>query len=224
MKSKQSKFNQNQRKHFRCFSPVFEACPKSVRPSSTNSNHSIQRTQKQPSRCSICHSLLKPSNGYRYLLVGKSTNEKFNENMTYGDCYRTYLDSKFPIDKVLIFCPKCCDDLNRIHSLKTEAEKLNEKLRQALAKTQRLPKMEIKRLRFNKKFKTMSSVPKEPINILQETVNVPIKKEIDQDESLSSNNFNFPSNFSTNTDQQNEQETLERFNSTTSVTVKRNFL
>lgn len=145
----------------------FSACPKSVRP--LNKSSSIHRTQKQRVRCSICHSLLKPSATHRFVLLGKSIQEKLDENFTYADCCRRYFDENYQNDQNQMLCPNCCHDLQRIHSFYSDANRLIEKLKRTWNKTKCLNRNSTKRLT---NVRSSLSFP-----MVEEKSSVPIKQE-----------------------------------------------
>ncbi|CAF0964905.1 unnamed protein product [Adineta ricciae] len=108
-----------------------QLCPKFLRPNPL--------LHKRHQRCSLCDRLLKTQ---RYMTVGKSVHESFaikNEKaITYAECCRQYLKESSLVDKLHMICLKCCNNLQRVHSLHTDAEDLTEKLRQTCSKTKRL--------------------------------------------------------------------------------------
>jgi hypothetical protein len=75
--------------------------------------------------------------------MGKSIHEKIiiNNNktsITYAECYKRYLNETSISDKLHMICPKCCQQLQRVHSLHLDAEELTKKICCTLRKTKRL--------------------------------------------------------------------------------------
>lgn len=115
----------------------FAEFPRSVRPSSSN-HLSNGVNNKHRVRCSLCDSLLKASTTHRYLLMGKSVHDQFEGEMTYGECCQRYLTVNSQIEKLQMICPKCCQNLQKVHSLHKNAEELTERIRHTWSKTKRL--------------------------------------------------------------------------------------
>ena len=76
------------------------------------------------------------------MTIGKSVHESFatkdEKVITYAECCQRYLKESSLADKLHLICLKCCNNLQRVHSLHTDAEDLTEKIRRTCSKTKRL--------------------------------------------------------------------------------------
>ncbi|CAF1559274.1 unnamed protein product [Rotaria magnacalcarata] len=141
---------------------LFRKSMRTVESSSVNVN-----TQRK--RCLLCDSLLK---SHRYLLMGKSIQEPItidnDESITYAECCRKYLKEKNLCDKVHIICLRCCDNLQRLHSLHLDAEEVTKKIRRSFHKTKRLNQIR----RSSSKNEKVIEIKEEssPVEILTEPV------------------------------------------------------
>ena len=130
--------------------------PKSVRPSSTNSCSSSNAT-KHRVRCSLCDALLKASSTHRYLLSGKSVHDSLEQGVTYGECCQRYLSESCDLNKLHMICPKCCQNLQRIHSLYKDAEQLKQSIQHTWCKTKRLNRARHSRVNYSRMQDDISS-------------------------------------------------------------------
>lgn len=149
---------------------IFLEFPRSVRPSSSN-HLSNGVNNKHRVRCSLCDSLLKASTTHRYLLMGKSVHDQFDGDMTYGECCQRYLTVNCQLEKLQMICPKCCQNLQKVHSLHKNADELTERIRHTWSKTKRLNRTRHTRVNGNTISSPFSS------NIADENIMTNVKEE-----------------------------------------------
>ncbi|CAF1299143.1 unnamed protein product [Adineta ricciae] len=154
--------------------------PKSVRPSSTNSCSSSNAT-KHRVRCSLCDALLKASSTHRYLLSGKSVHDSLDQGVTYGECCRRYLSESCDLNKLHMICPKCCQNLQRIHLLYKDAEQLKQSIQHTWCKTKRLNRARHSHVNYSRIQDGISSSPLPTIATDTEMI-ISVKEEPDAED------------------------------------------
>lgn len=61
-----------------------------------------------------------------------------SKTITYAECCKKYLNEIYEPKKLNMICPKCCHNLQHIHSLYLDAEEVTKKMRRTVHKTKRL--------------------------------------------------------------------------------------
>ena len=102
---------------------------------------------------------------HRYLLMGKSIHEPVminnKKSISYAECCQQYLNETSASDKLQIICFKCCDNLQRLHSMHLDAAELTKKLCRNFSKTKRLNRIR----RSDLKKDSTIEIKEEPLTI-----------------------------------------------------------
>ena len=159
----------------------FSVCPKSVRPvAPLNLSARAPRTRV---RCSLCNGLLKASNAHRYLLMGKSVQEKLPQStMTYAECCERHLLGTYEQSKLQMICPKCSLDLQRVESLHRDADELTERIRQSCRKTKRLNQPQPFRSLISRLVENSSSPSPLSSTVTDDNLPISVKEELEYDD------------------------------------------